>query len=449
MRKKIETKMDLNFVLFTCFISFVSGENVDGLELKMASVLYRHGDRSPVATFPKDEHRSYWKQGLGQLTEIGKKQEFSMGQFLKKRYVVNKFLNQTYLRKQVHCRCSDKDRCLMSAEAQMAGLYPPLYVKKPVQDDKEWQFWQLIPIHTVPQNHDKLLRPYDYNDCPRLQEIKQKSFSDPEYIEMEKKYKDFIQNVSINLGLSKSLTLNTIYKAYDVFFCQRAHNLSWPDWLTPDIFEKLEVLQDFDFVWMFNTPEKARLTGGVLLGEMIQNMKKFKKNPGNAKKLHVYSAHDTTVVALLSALKIYTGIPPPYSTAFLMELYYSKSTSKYMVRMFYRNDTSQPHRAYELSIPGCPLNSCSLDSFITLTSSAVPKDYEAECHVNQSSCSVKCKTNDCNEKTCKDTLTAVVIILLLAFIAFVGYIVRRCQVKRNAKSLRHFQQIQNEEWDSE
>ena len=39
MRKKIETKMDLNFLLFSCFISFVSGENVNGLELKMASVV--------------------------------------------------------------------------------------------------------------------------------------------------------------------------------------------------------------------------------------------------------------------------------------------------------------------------------------------------------------------------------------------------------------------------
>jgi hypothetical protein len=32
--------------------------------------LYRHGDRSPVVTFPKDEHKGYWKQGLGQLTEV-------------------------------------------------------------------------------------------------------------------------------------------------------------------------------------------------------------------------------------------------------------------------------------------------------------------------------------------------------------------------------------------
>ena len=35
--------------------------------------MYRHGDRSPVATYPKDEHRNYWKQGLGQLTEVIKR----------------------------------------------------------------------------------------------------------------------------------------------------------------------------------------------------------------------------------------------------------------------------------------------------------------------------------------------------------------------------------------
>ena len=32
--------------------------------------LYRRGDRSPVSTFPNDEHRNYWKEGFGQLTEV-------------------------------------------------------------------------------------------------------------------------------------------------------------------------------------------------------------------------------------------------------------------------------------------------------------------------------------------------------------------------------------------
>ncbi|XP_028408420.1 prostatic acid phosphatase-like [Dendronephthya gigantea] len=439
--------MCLKLVSVLCFLYFVSGQKENDLELKMSNVLYRHGDRSPVATFPKDEHKSYWKQGLGQLTEIGMKQEFLMGKFLKKRYLQT-ILNQTYLRKQVHCRSSDRDRCLMSAEAQMAGLYPPLYLN-PQPNKKEWQFWQLIPIHTVPKNLDMLLRPYDYN-CPRLQEISEKSYHDPKFVAMAKKYKDFMGNVSAKLGLSKSLNLTTIYKAYDSLFCQRAHNLSWPTWVTPDVFNKLTILQYFDFVWMFNSPEKAKLTGGNLLGAMVTNMKNFRKNPNQSKKLYVYSAHDTTVVALLSALKIYSGIPPPYSTAFLMELYYSRKSSKYFVRMFYRNDTSQPDKAYELFIPGCQVNNCTLDNFTSLTASAVPVDFEAECHTER--CSQKLKKDDgdtCGLKSCKDALAAVLIILLLVFIAFVGYVVRRCQVRRKAKSLRHFQQIENEEWDSE
>ena len=45
------------------------------------------------------------------------------------------------------------------------------------------------------------------------------------------------------------------------------------------------------------------------------------------------------------------------------EFFVCRSTSKYFVRMFYRNDTSQPDRAYGLSIPGC-VNDCPLDSFI-------------------------------------------------------------------------------------
>ncbi len=39
MRKKSLNKMYLNFVLFLCLVSFVSGENVNDLELMMANVV--------------------------------------------------------------------------------------------------------------------------------------------------------------------------------------------------------------------------------------------------------------------------------------------------------------------------------------------------------------------------------------------------------------------------
>ncbi|XP_015760669.1 PREDICTED: lysosomal acid phosphatase-like [Acropora digitifera] len=68
-------------------------------ELRMANVVYRHGDRSPVSGFKTDIHMNFWPQGLGQLTQVW----------------------------------------------------------RPNLD------WQPVGVHVVPANEDYLLRPYDYN----------------------------------------------------------------------------------------------------------------------------------------------------------------------------------------------------------------------------------------------------------------------------------------------
>ncbi len=54
-------------------------------ELIWASVLIRHGDRTPIT---KLKNCAYdWKPGLGELTPKGMMQEFSLGRKLRKRYV--------------------------------------------------------------------------------------------------------------------------------------------------------------------------------------------------------------------------------------------------------------------------------------------------------------------------------------------------------------------------
>jgi hypothetical protein len=82
----------------------------------------------------------------GQLTAAGIEQHHRLGQYLRKRY--NSLLNSTYVANEIVVRSTDFDRTLMSAQSNLAGLYPVLNRT----DDKV--SIQPIPIHTVSMHDD-------------------------------------------------------------------------------------------------------------------------------------------------------------------------------------------------------------------------------------------------------------------------------------------------------
>ncbi|XP_027728171.1 prostatic acid phosphatase isoform X1 [Vombatus ursinus] len=339
-------------------------------ELKFALLLFRHGDRSPIETFPNDPHQeSAWPQGFGQLSRLGMEQHYELGTYLKKRY--SNFLNSTYHRNKVYVRSTDIDRTLMSAMTNLAALFPP-------EGSSIWNpkiLWQPIPVHTVPVSQDQLL--YLPNmKCPRLEKLQKETLMSKEYQNLVSPYKDFTNTLSKLSGLQIK-DLNGIWnKIYDPLFCERIHNFTLPPWATTDTMAKLEELSKLSLLSIFavyKRKEKTRLLGGVLVKNIVDHFKNV-ANESNEKKLIIYSAHDTTIGALQIGLDVFNGKLPPYAACHIMELYLENG--QYNVEMYYRNDTKQD--PYPLTLPGCT-SSCPLKQFVELVSPVMTEDWSKEC----------------------------------------------------------------------
>uniref|UniRef100_A0A2K6ABK5 Lysosomal acid phosphatase n=1 Tax=Mandrillus leucophaeus TaxID=9568 RepID=A0A2K6ABK5_MANLE len=206
--------------------------------LRFVTLLYRHGDRSPVKTYPKDPYQEEeWPQGFGQLTKEGMLQHWELGQALRQRY--HGFLNTSYHRQEVYVRSTDFDRTLMSAEANLAGLFPP----NGMQRFNPNISWQPIPVHTVPITEDRLLK-FPLGPCPRYEQLQNETRKTPEYQNESSRNAQFLDMVANETGLT-DLTLETVWNVYDTLFCEQTHGLHLPPWASPQTMQRLSRLKDF------------------------------------------------------------------------------------------------------------------------------------------------------------------------------------------------------------
>lgn len=159
------------FQIFCLSLFFLS---VVGNELLFVQVVWRHGDRAPIANYPTNIHNeSVWPFGWGELTESGMRQQFALGRLLRKRYILGKnpLLNVRYNSKEIYVRSTDVNRTILSAMSNLAGMFP---AGKPGIDfpdrNETWpSHWTPIPVHTLPENEDhvgNILAP-----CPRADEL--------------------------------------------------------------------------------------------------------------------------------------------------------------------------------------------------------------------------------------------------------------------------------------
>ncbi|XP_046387697.1 prostatic acid phosphatase-like [Ischnura elegans] len=359
-------------IIFVGFIHVYCVAENDLSSLELVHIVFRHGDRTPVEAYPNDPYKnsSLWPVGWGQLTNEGKRQHYALGQFFRRRY--GKFLSPLYSKDEVHVRSTDVDRTLMSAESNLAGLYPP-------QGNQIWEegiTWQPIPIHTLPESLDQILA--GKKPCPRYEYEFKKSKELPEIKMLNEESKELYKYLTEKTGKLVH-DIESVEFLYNTLTIEERFNFTLPEWTKGVYPDKMEYLAAFSFTLPTYTKELQRLKMGPLISEMMDHF--IKKKDGtlspSQRKLFMYSAHDTTIANLLMTFGLFNPpFSPPYTSTILLELHRS-SSDNYYVSLLYKNGT-KAEEVIELTIPGC-VQHCPLDHFVEIMSPLVPVDWKREC----------------------------------------------------------------------
>nr|XP_008505770.1 PREDICTED: testicular acid phosphatase [Equus przewalskii] len=282
----------------------------------------------------------------------------------------------------VYIRSTDFDRTLESAQANLAGLFPEAAPGRPESA------WRPIPVHTVPTSEDKLLR-FPMRSCPRYHELLREATEAAEYQAALEGWTDFLIRLENFTGLSLvGEPLRRAWKVLDTLMCQQAHGLPLPSWASPDVLQTLAQISALDIGAHVGPPraaEKAQLTGGevwgILLDAILSNFSRVQRL-GLPLKMVMYSAHDSTLLALQGALGLYDGHTPPYAACLGFEFRrrlgdLDEDSGNITISLFYRNDSASP--PLPLRLPGCQAP-CPLGRFHQLTAPARPPAHGVPCH---------------------------------------------------------------------
>ncbi|KAE9551552.1 hypothetical protein FO519_005245 [Halicephalobus sp. NKZ332] len=371
------------------FINILLVIGVSGDRLLHLQTLFRHGDRAPVGPYKNDPYQAdSWPVAWGELTDDGMNQHFEQGMKIQEKYMFeNNFLPQTYKSADIYVRSSDVNRTLMSGLSHLASLYSNSQGTHP--NNPHWPTnWSPIPIHTVDHDSDSLLNPSFV--CLRMDELEAEQVAHKDFLAYMAAQLPFLEFISNHTGESI-----TSFKGFEDFFdairIEKIHNMTLPSWITDSVYNQAQTFMDTceDYVYGsagFNKPENTellKLKGGMLLKEMISNMDTAVGNNGTGTKLHVYSAHDTTVAAFLRVLGAKEGVlgldQPDFAATLTVELWAGSDGTNY-VKIWYADNAPTNFRDVTHSIGNCGgTDKCPLDTFKTRSQPYIPDDIVKDC----------------------------------------------------------------------
>ncbi|KRY20271.1 Lysosomal acid phosphatase [Trichinella patagoniensis] len=341
-------------------------------QLIFVHVMWRHGARAPLTLFPSEYDHTIqnWPNGLGELTPLGILQQFQLGTFLRQRYekLIPKYKSDT-----IYIRSTDSNRTIMSAMANLAGMFPPENSQNILN-----LTWQPIPIHTIPKTLDKVLD-VTYSTCPYPDHVFYSEEMNSETVRaiMEEKAAlfDFLRE---RTGLEIP-TFTDIFDVYDLLNCEKAHNMVETNrtWMNEALFKEIEDLFFKSTLHYYSNSKITPFRGGPLLQSVAEVlMKKAKKIYNDQLKYMAYSAHETGIIAFFTSMQIYnTSLIPDFAACIMTELY-EEEDGTYTVDILYKRSLKEEVQILEL--PWCG-TVCNLETFINWSNNIAVKDWEKEC----------------------------------------------------------------------
>nr|XP_046492664.1 venom acid phosphatase Acph-1-like isoform X1 [Neodiprion pinetum] len=365
-------------------------------ELKMIQVMFRHGDRAPTTAvkeiYPLDPYanETWYPEGWGGLTNVGKRRAYELGLFLRSRYgdwLGNEYLNQTS-----QFRSSNVDRVIMSAQLLAAGLYPPHKIQRwdPMLN------WQPIPVHLISDSKNIL---YSLKfTCPKYEAMRNElENTDEHLVRRAENFTDFFQFLSRHVGTK--VGQQEANEIYEQLYAEMGEHVKLPEW-TEEVFPngKLRDVAGYDYVIQSYNKSMIQLNGGsyvqnailpgvsaalivtrVFSGQWIREWLENVDNYLNGSSLSgnqigfFYGGHEYNLASILAALGVFKPHVPYYSSAVIFEL--SKIDDKYFVKVLYRNRGN----LMKIHLPDCQSFHCPLDTFRELYSDVILDDPYTYC----------------------------------------------------------------------
>ncbi|XP_026751802.1 prostatic acid phosphatase-like [Galleria mellonella] len=364
----------VSVLLLMVFSEVIIADDVtDGTELVFSLLIHRHGDRTPIESslfFSNDAatlRELSAPYGYGQLTDVGKRSAFALGDYIGRRY--SELLAPKYNRSEVYIRSTDSTRTKMTILTALSSIYLPANGSG-WSDDLNWE---PVPYTTVPAK-------YDFNqaslNCPTFKTDLALSMLRP-YLKLQVQYGEILDLLSRKIGFSVKFLPALVYGVYDVYTAQLSLGLAIDEEIAA-VFDEVEEVAGAAIDVLYGNDVNKKYQAGVLLNEFYTYSAKAIAGD-ETQRLRIYSAHDVNVYAFEAVTEITPrqGVPK-YASAYSLEVRRVTETGKFVVLPVYQPAPGESE--IYLQVQGCDLL-CDYDQFVEITSkNALDEDtWRTEC----------------------------------------------------------------------